>query len=251
MEHKIIVFKKIKILTKNIIFAILREDINYLLTFKIFLFMVLRSLDASVLAFRRHSQILGTEMKAVKISQPQALGFISRFTSFEDMLETYGNQKLELGEFYTGYIAVYHGSYSQEVIYMKGKVRKYSGHPSHLRDANLRLAAEKGTFYEVVDPGNIEETYPNYRAGDVHYQREGLFQFVWNFKECRFESHVRTMQSHGYLLEADAEQIDKALKYKVLKGFATGKAFELTNDENVVLKSYLGKYYKTFFTEVK
>ena len=205
----------------------------------------------SALEIRNAVFPVSTEFKAVKLTYAQAMNFQSKFTSFEELLAEYGvNNQLKVGEFYDGYLAVC--GYRFEVVKMYGCIQRIPAHEA-CGILNYRLAEEirTGKAWQCV-----------YIAGERTCQ--GAFQYVWNFRDCTFGGHINQIKNYmaknpqAYTEEEkniyaslDAEKADEQLKNKLVSALLTeSKIIELSEAENMVLKHYLGEYYRRFFAEV-
>ena len=205
----------------------------------------------SALEIRNAQMPVTDEFKAVKLTYKQAMDFQSKFTSFEELLAEYGaSNQLKIGEFYDGYLAVC--GYRFEVVKMYGCIQRIPAHEA-CGILNYRLAEEirTGKAWQCV-----------YIAGEITCQ--GAFQYVWNFRDCTFGGHINQIKNYmaknpqAYTEEEkniyaslDAEKADEQLKNKLVSALLTeSKIIELSEAENMVLKHYLGEYYRRFFAEV-
>ena len=76
----------------------------------------------SALQIRNASLILGKELKAIKLSEPEAMAFFDK--PWTDVVKQYGSDKLlKENEDYTGYVAVCYG-FRTDVIYGRTTVQK-------------------------------------------------------------------------------------------------------------------------------
>lgn len=196
---------------------------------------------SSALEIRPASTIFGTEFQAVKLSFEQAMAFNSGFHSFEHMLGTYGKSKvLRLGEQYDGYVAVYYNKWQQDVIRLRGAVVHFSESeilnmmPSALRDAALKNAAYKIVYH---------------RADGTRVNGSALY--VWTFGDCKFAELVHNLQMLGKIsLSIWPDALEVSLKNKLFQALTSGEHVSITEDEELVLTSYLGKaYYMQFISE--
>lgn len=196
---------------------------------------------SSALEIRPASTIFGTEFQAVKLSFEQAMAFNSGFHSFEHMLRTYGKSKvLTLGEQYDGYVAVYYNEWQQDVIRLRGAVERFSETealnmmPSALRDAALKQAAYKIVYH---------------RADGTRVNGSALY--VWTFGDCKFAELVHNLQMLGKIsLSIWPDALEVSLKNKLFQALTSGEHVSITEDEELVLTSYLGKaYYMQFISE--
>ncbi len=198
-------------------------------------------LFSSALETRPASTIFGTEFQAVKLSFEQAMAFCSGFNSFDHMVEAYGSAKvLKLGEQYDGYVAVYYSKWQQDVIKLRGAVERFSDAealnlmPSALRDAALKKAAYK-IVYHCADGTRVQ----------------GSALYVWTFGDCKFAELVHSLQKQGKMsLSIWPDILDVSLKNKLFQALTTDEPVSITEDEELVLTSYLGKaYYMQFISE--
>jgi len=199
------------------------------------------------LEIRQATMPEGKEFKAVKISRQEAMDFkSSNFRTFEDLLNKYGaNNQLGLGELYNGYAVVFYCWGRMEVVAMRGVIRRVDPKtPISCGNYHLAELVRKGLAWECVYP-----------LGEGRFG-EGGFNYFWTFRDCTFANDVISKQEQGWpsYEGLNAEAIDKSLKDKIIYALQKDdKVIELTDEEDLVLKHYLGEYsyYKTFFVEVK
>lgn len=196
---------------------------------------------SSALETRPASTIFGTEFQAVKLSFEQAMAFCSGFNSFDQIVEAYGSANvLKLGEQYDGYAAVYYSKWQQDVIRLRGAVERFSETealnlmPSALRDAALKQAAYKIVYH---------------RADGTRVNGSALY--VWTFGDCKFAELVHNLQMLGKIsLSIWPDALEVSLKNKLFQALTSGEHVSITEDEELVLTSYLGKaYYMQFISE--
>jgi hypothetical protein len=199
--------------------------------------MYLLKPHATALALYDASLVLGKEPCVIKLSFEQAMSFDEKFDSPEEMISFYGKENLlELGEFYEGYVAVYYSSWRQMVISFKGSLQRVSNlNDCYWLPQNMIEAAKNGSYYSV--------TYSNGACG--------AFQYVWTFNGCNFASWARMLKKKGFLpAEVSADTISDSLKKKIIAALVNNEAFSLSENEGLVLKTYLGNYYETFFSQL-
>lgn len=212
----------------------------------------------SALEIRIAEMPVADEFKAVKLTYDQAMSFQSKFTSFEELLTEYGiANRLQVGEFYEGYLAVYHWSGHVEVVRMNGLIRKIAptvanGILNYRFAENIRAGLAWECIYLTEDSSICL----------------GCFNYVWTFRDCRFTYEVSRMKEvvgdkilqRSYssddinrIVAMEPEVVDEELKTKLVTALLTDeKIVVLSDDEDMVLKHYLGgSYYKSFFSEVK
>lgn len=192
-------------------------------------------INLPALAFRDASLDFGQSLQAVKLSCKEAMTFKGEFTSFEQMLAHYGGDKnkLQIGEVYKGYIAVYYGSCKQNIVYLDGMLRKM-----HYR---CILSVGQNRHYMVLKPC-------------FNGLRSGSFKQVWNFQTCDFGKLAADLQQSNQLVDDfNPQQLDASLKQKIANSICgiLNKPAVLTDDEYFVLRTYLGKeYLKKFVMEM-
>lgn len=176
------------------------------------------------LAVSNVSAKLGNELKAVKLSFVQALHFKGRFTSFEEMLAQYGEQKrLKENEFYDGYVAIFFGCWCQSVAYLRGTVCK----------KNTPAQDE----YETV----IQD-----KAGTF----PGIFANIWTANSCSFSDWIDVLKLHGKLdKNTDSAAFDKKLKEEITDAAANNRPLRLTEEEYLVLLSFIPDKFSQIFVE--
>ena len=188
------------------------------------------------LTIRPASQVLGKQIRAIKISKNSMAEFRSCFSSFENMCAKYGAENiLKEGERYNGYLAVYYASWKQEVVKMMGSL-KLATPADLLGSLNFAAinAAKKGEYW-LVD----------------------YFEYVWTFGDCRFQTHIEQLQKKPEELlrlglapiQGDPKQVSEDLKKKLAESLKMSTYVDITSEEDTVLVTYLGVgYYGKFFT---
>lgn len=182
------------------------------------------------LQIRRASLILGQELRAIKITTEQGHAF-KTLTSFDEMLAKYGYiNRLKEGEPYQGYIAIDYEGW-QEVVYLRGKLTKISPANSYIFDYSLRKACAEGRLWQVTTGDNCTET----------------FNHVWTFRDCQFNRVIEELKDQGKLC---GELSSEELQDKIIDALCKNQYLEFTSDEELVLRCYLGYYFKKFFVEL-
>lgn len=201
----------------------------------------------SHLEIREAGLPFGENFCAVKLSPKQAMAFTEvGIRNFADLLERYGaNNQLHVGEFYNGYMAAFFWWGHTEVIAMRGQIQRIDPKtPVGCIDYVYERAIRKGLAWECVYP---------LKDGKLI---QGSCKYVWNFRDCTFARHIAWGKDHDWPAyeNLDADAIDKSLKDKLVIALQKEeKVVELTDEEDMVLKHYLGEcsYYKNFFVEVE
>ena len=195
------------------------------------------------LKIRRAQMPYVSEFKAVKLTYEQAMAFEANVSTFDEIIARYGASKqLQAGEFYVGYIAVLYPWGRADVVYLNGCVQKIlPSEAAGCLDYNKAKIIREGKGWTAVYPCD-GKNYP------------GGFDYVWTFNGCRFAAVVEDMKKAGSLSsDIDAEEMDERLKHKLVSALNGNKIVELTDEEDLLLKAYLGEksYYEEFFTEIK
>ena len=201
----------------------------------------------SRLEIRRATLPLGIEFQAVKLDPKEAMNFTSEgIGKFEDLISRYGAcNQLRVGEFYNGYLAVYFWWGHAEVVSMRGQIRHIDPRTViNGPDYRFRENVRKGLAWECVYP-----------LGEGRFG-QGTFDYLWTFRDCTFARLITWGQGHNWpgYEKLDAESVDKSLKDKIVAALQKEeKIVELTDEEDMVLKHYLGEcsYYKSFFVEIQ
>lgn len=198
---------------------------------------------SSELAIRRAQMPTVSEFQAVKLTYEQAMDFDPEISTFDKLVARYGTaNQLKVSEAYKGYIAVSYPWLRIDIVYMDGYVKHID--PS---DASLYFDYQKAKLIREGRGWTVR-----YQTDDGH-DCPGRFDYIWTFRGCHFASTISDLQKSGYLpAEMNAEAADKQLKDKLVAALTGNKIVEVTNDENLVLKAYLGthSYYKDFFIEL-
>ena len=212
----------------------------------------------SALEIRNAQMPVTDEFKALKLTYAQAMSFQSKFTSFEELLTEYGiSNRLQVGEFYEGYLAVYYWGGHVEVVNMHGQIEKIDpAVASVVWDYRLAENIREGKAWQCVYPMS---------GGNVGV---GAFRYVWTFSDCNFAQDIAWTQRNlnnvvvrnAYPPEViacydsiNAEQMDEQLKSSIIAALLTDERMVMLSDSEImVLKHYLGEvYYKAFFCEVE
>lgn len=183
--------------------------------------------NIATLAIRDASRNFGgQEPLIIKLSVAEAMDFVGNFSSFEEMKQKYGADRLlKREEEYEGYAAVYYNEYRQDVVFMEGFLKKLpSGYGNSNEYAILRHSKDATL--------------------------SGVFLYVWTFRGCTFAQWAEELKKVNLLPQSTTSHLlDAALKDKLVNALLGNYALELTDEEFTVLKSYLGEYYRRFFLE--
>lgn len=187
---------------------------------------------------------VGTEFRAVKLSYEQAMAFDHHVTSFDELIARYGlSSELKSNEHYEGYIAVPYPWGRVDVIHLAGAVQKIDPNAAkYFWDENKANLVREGKCWYVQWQNTDGSTCP------------GKFNYVWTFNGCHFAKTIIDLQETGYLSsDIDAERTDKILKDKLVSALCGNKIVEVSDNEDLILKAYLGEYsyYMSFFKEVQ
>lgn len=177
------------------------------------------------LAISRVSSRLGSELRAVKISFVQALHFQGHFTSFEEMLERYGEQKrLKEDEFYDGYLAIYYGCWNQSVAFLRGAIKRL-GFPC-CDEFEARAQETSGDFL-------------------------GIFVNIWTPLDCRIYEWIKVLQLYGKVSETtNAKALADKLKKAIIEAAVNNSVLRLTEEEYLILLSFMADKFSQIFVEV-
>ena len=184
----------------------------------------IKTLEAN-LAIREASLIFPYGWKAVKLNREQALRFNTddEVLTFEELVQKYGSENIiKEGEMYTGYVVAYTPVLNQ-LLYMCGAIKKLTDASAVIfADYSSKQAFQNGTLYEVYyQQNNVCST--------------GSLRYVWPFGSTLFEKI--TTKEHA-----------ETLKNKLIEGTISQDFFEITDEENKILRKYLGnRYYEKFF----
>ena len=171
----------------------------------------------------------GKELNIVKISYEEALGFSGKFETPEAMFAHYGhNRRLQPGEHYSGYIAIWYATWLQRSAYMSGTLVKASPYEVNSSESYIRAALEEGAYWKLQH----EET-----AEGVPII--GCVRYIDNFQQCRYAEFIR---DEGLCPQGTTpEQMAKQLKEKILNGAINKASFEVTDEEFSILQAFHGK----------
>ena len=180
----------------------------------------------SNLAIREASTIFPAGWKAIKVTREQAMRFNrdDEVISFDELVEKYGSENIiNEGEMYTGYVVAYSPILNQ-LLFMCGMVKKAADASDWIfAQYATQQAFQNGTLYEVL-----------YQQKDEKCS-SGSLKYVWPFGSTLFEK-VTTVEKA------------ETLKAKLIKGAVSQDFFEITDEENTILRKYLGSsYYNKFF----
>ena len=182
-----------------------------------------------------------SEFKAVKLSYEQAMAFDHHVTSFDELIARHGASRLlKPNEHYEGYIALPYSWGRVDVIHLAGAVQKVDPNAAkYFWDENKKAKlVREGKCWYVQWQNSDGSTYP------------GKFNYVWTFNGCHFTKTIIDLQEAGYLpSDIDAEGTDKILKDKLVSALCGNKIVEVSDNEDLILKAYLGEYsyYNSFF----
>lgn len=197
-------------------------------------------IDRTALEIGNADPILGKEPKLVKVSFEDAANFESDFFTFEELLGKYGGpeNRLQLCKPYDGYAIAYYNELRQNVVKINGYLKRVTRPLSVWLDLDILHAAKNGAYYEVVTASNYGET-------------KGTFSKIWTFRNCHFTGWITKLQIGGHLdINIQPQDWDTKLKDKLVKGLITNSPVDISNEEFLILKTYLGEYYQEFFAEL-
>lgn len=193
----------------------------------------------SRLAIRRAQMPTGTEFNAVKLTCEQAMSF-DHCVTWDKLVSRETSNLLKPNEHYEGYIAVLY-PWGIDVVCIAGHLQRINpDEAKYYFDADKAKLVMEGKCWTV-----------RYKTSDGDCP--GMFNYVWTFKGCHFAKTVEDLKKKGYLpSDTDAEATDKHLKNKLVSALCGNQIVNVTDDEDLILKVYLGKnsYYKSFFSEV-
>ncbi len=198
------------------------------------------------LEFRNTEFPFGEDFRAVKLSIQEAMAFSgSNVKTFDDLLTRYGaNNKLKVGEYYNGYLAIYFWYGRAEVVKMRGHIQRV--------DPKTPIGGPDYVYRNAVRKGLVWECILSLEGGKT---AQGPCKDVWTFRDCAFANSILRGKKRGQkgYENLDSEVIDKSLKEKLVEALQKEeKSVELTDEENMVLKHYLGEErYKRFFVKVE
>lgn len=167
---------------------------------------------------------LGNELKAVKISFVQALHFQGHFSSFEEMLKCYGEQKrLQEGEAYDGYVAIFHACWNQSVAFLRGAIKK-----------------EKSSGHDEY----------KFCVQDITGSFPGIFTNIWTPNNCRFSDWIEALKLYDKVNEdTDPNALDKKLKEAIIDAAVNNSVLRLTEEEYMILLSFMADKFSQIFVE--
>lgn len=171
----------------------------------------------------------GRELNIVKISREEALAFAGQFETPEAMFNKYGhNSRLQPGEHYRGYIAIWYTSWLQKAAWMSGSLVKASPCEINSSESYIRAALAEGAYWRLQH----EET-----AEGVPII--GCVRYIDNFQQCRYAEHIK---DEGLCPQGTTpEQMAKQLKEKILNGAIKKAPIEVTEEEFSILQAFHGK----------
>lgn len=170
---------------------------------------------------------LGRKLYALKVTPAQAYAFKSGFKDFSSMAAKYGwENKLEEGETYEGYLAVYYSADQQMVVYMEGTLYKVA--PDEEVAPEDLEAQSKQSLWKVVTGINEDE--------------EGTFEYVFTLGDYRLAQLVQDMQTYdGILRSMSPVLLSENIKTKLIAALQNETAAELSDAEAVTLEKCFGK----------
>lgn len=179
-------------------------------------------------AFHMHaaSLNLGKKLYAIKLTREQAIDFRSGFSSFTAMASKYGWQnKLQEGETYKGYLAVYYSADQQIVVYMSGSLYKVS--PDEEVPVEDLEAQKKQSLWKVVT--GIDED-------------EGIFDYVFTLGDYPIAKLVQDLQVYdGLLTNLNPATLGESIKKKLIDALKEETAAELSDAEALALTGVFGR----------
>ena len=168
---------------------------------------------------------LGKKLYAIKLTREQAIEFKSGFSSFTAMASKYGWQnKLQEGETYEGYLAVYYSADQQMIVYMSGALYKIS--PDEEVAIEDLEAQRKQSLWKVVT--GIDE--------------EGVFDYVFTLGDYHIAKLVQDLQVYdGLLVNLNPAELGESIKKKLVAALKEESAAELTDAEALAVKAIFGR----------
>ncbi len=169
---------------------------------------------------------LGKKLYAIKLTREQAIDFRSGFSSFTAMASKYGWQnKLQEGETYKGYLAVYYSADQQIVVYMSGSLYKVS--PDEEVPVEDLEAQKKQSLWKVVT--GIDED-------------EGIFDYVFTLGDYPIAKLVQDLQVYdGLLTNLNPATLGESIKKKLIDALKEETAAELSDAEALALTGVFGR----------
>lgn len=169
---------------------------------------------------------LGRKLFAIKLTREQAIEFKSGFASFTAMASKYGwKNKLQEGETYEGYLAVYYSAEEQMIVYMSGALYKVS--PDE-EVAEKDLEAQRKQSLWKISSGIDED--------------EGIFDYVFTLGDYPIAKLVQDLQVYdGLLVNLNPAEMGESIKKKLIAALKEESAAELTDAEALAVKSIFGR----------
>lgn len=182
------------------------------------------------LPIRNASLVLGPTLNIIKLNKEQAMKF-KQTASFQSLIKEYGKENLlKENETYKGYVVADYGFY-QEVVYMHGKLVRDTDWNSYLFNPVLQKASKKGTLWKIV----------------LDNHQVGHFLYVWTFMDCPFDRVYQELVKEGHI---SSEISTAKLKQKIISALITDETFQISEDEEKIMKCCVGEYFKKFFTKL-
>ncbi len=180
-------------------------------------------------AFLTHpaSLQLGHKLYAIKISASEAYEFKSDFKNFTSMANKYGwDNKLQEGESYEGFLAVYYEPYLQMAVYMEGTLYKVT--PDEEVSPEDRNALHQNKLWKVVTGINEDE--------------EGSFNHVFGLNDFNLGHVIEICQKYDKLfLNLDPALLSASIKSKLIAALIDETAAELSDAEAEVVLECFGR----------
>ena len=177
----------------------------------------------------------GKELSIVKISREEALAFDGRFKTADEMFAHYGyDRRLQSGEHYEGYVAIWYASYMQTAAWMYGSLRKATSRDVACCIQSYILDAQKKGAYWVLESEHAADGTPVV----------GAVRNFDNFQQCRYAKLIVELQKEGKEWAkgiTNPEALDRSIKKKILDGAIARAPFEVTEEEYLLLQYYHGK----------
>lgn len=179
-------------------------------------------------AFHMHSASLnlGKKLYAIKLTREQAIDFRSGFSSFTAMASKYGwKNKLEEGESYEGYLAVYYSADQQMIVYMSGALYKVSP-DEEVAEKDLE-AQHKQSLWRIVS--GIDED-------------EGTFDYIFTLGDYPIARLIQDLQVYdGLLVNLNPATLGESIKRKLIDALKNETAAEFSDAEALALKGVFGR----------
>ena len=173
------------------------------------------------------SKNLGKKLHAIKVTPAQAYAFKSNFKDFSSMANKYGwENKLEEGEYYEGYLAVYYSADMQMIVYLEGALYKVA--PDEEVAPEDLEAQSKQSLWKAVTGVDEDE--------------EGTFEYVFTLGDYRLAQLVQDMQTYdGILRSMSPVLLSESIKAKLIAALQNETFAELSDAEAVTLERCFGK----------